>query len=124
MNDSPLPGDATFDALPVRNYLRGATIALEDGYYCPCSSEPTLDSSVYVSATKTAWVLQASVLGRHGVVTKGFEWRKRLGVETFRYICVSCPDEQIDLPFPNQLSGINISNKYALVLHSIPFDTL
>jgi hypothetical protein len=112
MDDKPLPGDAMFNTLPVRHYLLGATIALQDGYYCPRSgSESTLDSFIYESALNTANILQSSVSPTHGVSPMGFEWLQRLGVKKFRYRYVPCPGEHVDLPFPN---------KYSLVITKYP----
>jgi hypothetical protein len=121
IDDKPLPGDATFNTLPVRHYLLGATIALQDGYYCPCGgSERTLDSFIYESASNTANILQSSVSPTNGVSPKGFEWLQRLGVKKFRYIYVSSSSEDIDLPFPNELTSVDIPDKLSLVVTEYP----
>lgn len=52
---------------------------LEDGYYRPCAkNEPTLDSFVYDSTTKTITMFQITVSDSHRVNAKGLTWLQTL----------------------------------------------
>jgi hypothetical protein len=109
--------------LPIFSYLLGAKLTLKDGYYRPSGgSEPTFDSFIYESATKTATTIQSTVSTKHNVSKKGLEWLQSLGVKKFRYILISAPGDSVDLPFPNKWSNQEpfIPEKYSLALRKYP----
>ena len=120
------PDQTTYKALPFRLFLPDATTPLEDGYYRPQSgSQETFDAFIYESASKTATTIQITTAKKtHSVKEGGIKWLQSLGVEKFRYIAVSTPNTQLDLPFPNKWndghSGPLIADKYILALQSLP----
>ena len=120
------PDKTTYEALPLRYFLPGATQPLEDGYYCPSSgSQETFDAFIYESASKTATTIQIITAKRtYSVKEGGIIWLQSLGVENFRYIVVSTPRTPLDLRFPNKWntssSGPLIPDKYILALESLP----
>jgi hypothetical protein len=120
------PDKTTYEALPLRYFLPGATQPLEDGYYRPSSgSQETFDAFIYESASKTATTIKVTTAKRtHTVKEGGIIWLQSLGVENFRYLVVSTPRTPLDLRFPNKWntspSGPLIPDKYILALDSLP----
>jgi hypothetical protein len=112
------------DALRLISFLHGANLALVDGYYCPSYiTEETLDAFIYDAASKTATIFQATVSSEHSVKEGGVRWLQGLGVQTFRYIAVTPPNQTMDLPFPNAWSntgGPSFPDKYVLVVKDFP----
>jgi hypothetical protein len=107
------------EALELHFFEQGAALTLKDGYYCPTShNQETLDAFLYEEASKRVTILQATVSPTHSVKVMGLLWLQGLGVKSFRYIAVTPPDTQLDLPFPNSLVS-SVSDVYSLVLDSV-----
>jgi hypothetical protein len=121
---APYPVGTAYVALPLKHFLPGGPLQLVDGYYYPSSrSQETFDAFIYESASKTATVLQVTTAKSHSVKEGGVKWLQGLGVERFRYIAVSPPNNPIDLSFPNEWNaptGLSIPEKYLLTVESIP----
>lgn len=101
-------------------------VTLVDGYYYPTARhQSTFDAFIYEAATKTATVFQVTTSQTHSVSEKGFDWLWSLGARKFRYMAVTTPHTGIDLPFPKAWSDpqsrICISEKYVLIVDSLPF---
>lgn len=121
ISNDVLPDDARFSRLWVHHYIPGTKIHLEDGYYVSTlHSAPTMDAFIYDSATATASIIQVSTSDHHSVKGQGIKWLLSLGVKKIQYIAVLTSDTPLDLPFSNEWSGGLISDKYFIVLESLP----
>jgi hypothetical protein len=97
----PLPDGATPQPLQFHTFRSGKNLSLKDGYYCPVQmNQETLDAFIYEAATQTAYILQSTVASHHSVKERPLTWLKNLGAKIFRYIAVTPPETQLDLPFP------------------------
>ena len=119
-----LSNNVKCDALPLTAFLHGAKLTLVDGYYCPsCITEETLDAFIYDAASKTATIFQATVWPKYSIKERGICWLQGLGVQKFRYVAVTPPDQKMDLPFPNAWNnarGPSLPDKYVLIVKDYP----
>jgi len=68
---------------------------------------------------KQATIFQLTVSKRHSM-KKGLKRLKDLGVESVRYVAVTGPQNDFDLPVPNEYSDSEfLKDKYHLVLNSL-----
>jgi hypothetical protein len=114
----PADVDTEITRLAHHRYLLGENIHLQDGYYQPARGQPTFDSFIYDTGTKTATMLQMTVATRHDAKVKGVEWLVGRGVKKIRLVAVTPPDVSLDLAIPNNLAP-RIMEVFELVLESV-----
>lgn len=84
-------------------------------YYRPkAGNQPTFDSFVYQEKGNLAIVFQITVGKTHAVKLEGFLWLQKLGVKKICYVAVTPPGTLPTLPFPNDLPGQLVPQKFLL----------
>jgi len=110
------PNDVVFQCPTIRTLPPTGTVTLYTGYYTPTSvTEATFDSFYYEADEGQAMVLQFTVSNHHSMKKKGLKWLQDLGVKSVCYVAVTGPQEDFDLPVPNEYSEF-LKGKYRLVL--------
>jgi len=111
------------DFQPINTHILPPTgeVTLSTGYYLPASAtEATFDSFYYEAEMKQATILQLTVSKHHSMKKKGLKRLKSLGVKSVRYVAVTGPQNEFDLPVPNEYSDSEfLKEKYHLVLNSL-----